>query len=96
MEREKLEDRITEKSAAIDWYGSLYDSLCVTADIDNAWPVLISDYTESHQDNDGNRADYIELNPWWELQLPWNRQVQALNRPLVMGQAWDVVKVVAR
>jgi hypothetical protein len=57
---------------------------------------LISDYTEANQTNDGNIADFIQLNPKWELQLPWNRQLQALNRPMVMWQAGDVIKVVAR
>lgn len=77
-------------------FGALYDSLCITADEDNASSVLVSDYTEENQVNDGTRADFIELNPSAELHLPWNRQVQALNRPFVMGQAWDVIKVVAR
>lgn len=71
----------------LDGFGALYNSICITADQDNAGSVLVSDYTEENQTNDGNRADYIELNPSGELHLPWNRQVQALNRPFVMGQA---------
>ena len=56
----------------------------------------MSDYTEDNQTNDGTRADFIELNPKGSLELPWNRRVSAFNRPLVMGQAGDVIKVVAR
>lgn len=96
IEKTKLADRITAKDRITDSFWALYDSLCITADKDNAEAVLVSDYTELNQVNDGNIADFIELYPWWELHLPWNRQVQALNRPLVMGQAWDVIKVVAR
>ena len=92
----KLADRITEKNSITDWFWALYDSLCITAGEDNAWSVLVSDYTESNQTNDGNIADFIELNPKWRLELPWNRYIQALNRPMVMGQAGDIVKVVAR
>lgn len=92
----KLEDRYTPNDKITDSFGALYDSLCITADEDNAWPVLISDYTENNQENSWTRADFIELNPKWELQLPRNRQLQALNRPMVMWQSGDVVKVVAR
>jgi hypothetical protein len=46
--------------------------------------------------NDGSVADFIELNPSGELMLPRNRHVSALNRPMVMGQAGDVIKIVAR
>lgn len=96
IEKAKIEDRITEKNLVVDWFWALYNSLCITADMDNQWPVLVSDYTEDNQVNDGSRADFIELQPSGELQLPWNRQVQALNRPFVMWAAWDVIKVVAR
>lgn len=96
IEKEKIEDRITEKTWAIDGFGALYDSLCITADQDNQGPVLVSDYSEDKQTNDWNRADFIELNPKGELILPWSKQVQALNRPFVQGAAWDVIKVVAR
>ena len=92
----KLEDRYTPNDKITDSFGALYDSLCITADEDNAWPVLVSDYTENNQENSWTRADFIELNPKWELQLPRNRQLQALNRPMVMWQSGDVVKVVAR
>lgn len=95
-ETAKLADRYTPGDAITDSFGALYDSLCITADEDNAWPILVSDYTENNQTNDWTRADFIQLNPKWELQLPWNRQLQALNRPMVMWQSGDVVKVVAR
>ena len=93
---EKLSDRFTANDKITNSFWALYDSLCITADQDNQGAILISDYTESNQTNDGNVADFIQLNPKWELQLPWNRQLQALNRPMVMWQAWDVIKVVAR
>ena len=96
IEKQKIDDRIIDKEKYTDWYAALYDSLCITADEDNAWPVLVSDYTESNQTNDWTRADFIQLNPKWELQLPRNRSIQALNRPMVMWQSGDVVKVVAR
>lgn len=93
---EKLSDRFTANDKITNSFWALYDSLCITADQDNQGAVLISDYTEANQTNDGNIADFIQLNPKGELQLPWNRQLQALNRPMVMWQAGDVIKVVAR
>lgn len=93
---EKLSDRFTANDKITNSFWALYDSLCITADQDNQGAILVSDYTESNQTNDGNVADFIQLNPKWELQLPWNRQLQALNRPMVMWQAGDVIKVVAR
>lgn len=53
-------------------------------------------FAEDKQVNDGNVADYIELQPSGELHLPRNRQLQALNRPFVMWEAWDAIKIVAR
>lgn len=96
IERQKLLDRIDTNDKVVDWFWAMFDSLCITADKDNAEAILVSDYTEENQVNDGTRADFIEVYPSWELHLPRNRQVSALNRPLVMWQAWDVVKVVAR
>ena len=96
IERQKLLDRIDTNDKVVDWFWAMFDSLCITADEDNAWSILVSDYTDQNQVNDGTRADFIELNPSAELHLPRNRHVSALNRPLVMGQAWDVIKVVAR
>lgn len=95
-EIEKLSDRIQEHDMITNSYWALYDSIAITAGEDNAGTILISDYTEANQTNDGNVADFIELNPKWELQLPWNKAISALNRPMVMWQAWDIVKVIAR
>lgn len=96
IEKRKIEDRIIEKECFTDWYAALYDSIAITASEDNAWSVLVSDYTENNQTNDGTKADFIELKPRWELLLPRSKQVQALNRPMVMWLAWDVVTVIAR
>lgn len=95
-ELSKLEWRYTESDKITNSFWALFDSLCITADMDNQWPVLVSDYAEDKQVNDGNIADFIELQPSGELHLPRNRQLQALNRPFVMWEAWDVIKVVAR
>lgn len=92
----KLQDRITAWDKITNSYWALYDGLCITAWEDNAGTVLVSDYTEANQENDGTKADFIELAPKGRIELPRNRQLQALNRPMVMGQAWDVLKVVAR
>ncbi len=97
IDKEKIESRIQEKDNWINnWYGWMYDSLCITADMDNAQPVLVSDYPEDKQVNDWSVADFIELQPSWEIHLPWNREVWALNRPFVMWAEGDVIKVVAR
>lgn len=96
IEKEKLSNRMTAWDKSTNSFWALYDSLCITADKDNAEAILVSDYTEDKQENDGTKADFIEIYPSGELHLPWNREVQALNRPFVMGQAWDVIKVVAR
>ena len=97
VDKEKISDRISEKDKrSTNSYGSMYDSLCITADQDNAQPILISDYSEENQTNANGVADYIELNPKGELQLPRNREISALNRPYVMGAEWDILKVVAR
>lgn len=96
IEKEKLSDRITANDHVTDSFWALYDSLCITASADNEESILVSDYSEENQVNDGNMADYIELLPSGELHLPRNRQVSALNRPFVMWQAWDILKVVAR
>jgi hypothetical protein len=95
-EKQKIADRVTAWDKTTDSFWAMFDSLCITADEDNASSILVSDYSEQNQVNDWNRADFIELNPSAELHLPWNRQIQALNRPFVMWQAWDVIKVVAR
>lgn len=97
VEKDKILDRISEKDKwSTNSYGSMYDSLCITAWEDNWWTILVSDYTEQNQENANGVADYIELPPTARLELPWNREISALNRPMVMGQEWDILKVVAR
>lgn len=96
IEREKLSNRITAKDKTTDGFGALYDSICITASEDNVGVVLVSDYTEDKQTNDGTQADWIEIPPKGRLELPWSKQVQALNRPMVMWTAGDILKVVAR
>lgn len=96
IEKRKLADRIQAGDKLESGFGALYDSIAITASEDNQWSVLVSDYTEANQTNDGTIADFIELKPRWELLLPRSKQIQALNRPMVMGLAWDVVTVIAR
>jgi len=97
-EVEKLEGRITpeNKDAITNSFWALYDSLCITADGLNVDPVLVSDYLEAHQTSTGWVVDFIKLKPSGRLELPRNRQIQALNRPMVLGTAWDIVMIVAR
>lgn len=95
-EVKKLADRITPWDKITNSYWALYDSLCITASEDNVDTVLISDYTEANQANDWTVADFLEIPPKWRIELPRNRHIQALNRPMVMGQAGDILKVVAR
>lgn len=92
----KLRDRITPNDKITDSFWALYDSICITAWEDNAGTVLVSDYTEDNQVNNWNVADFLELPPKWRIELPRNRHLQALNRPMVMWQAGDILKVVAR
>lgn len=96
IEKRKIENRISEKNQISDSYGAMYDSLALTADTDNEEPILVSDYDEEHQENTEAKTDFIAINPAGELLLPWNREITALNRPFVMWQAGDVLKVVAR
>jgi len=96
VEKEKIAARIIEKNRIDDWYGAIYDSLCLTADDLNRDTILISDYLEEDQDNTEELLDYIEIKPSWRVELPRNREVQALNRPMALGTAWDVLIIVAR
>ena len=95
-EVEKLADRITPNDKITNSYWALYSSLCITASEDNVWTVLVSDYTDANQGNDGTKADWVELWPKGRIELPRNKYVQALNRPMVLWTAWDILKVVAR
>ena len=92
----KLSNRITPNEKITDSYWALYSSLCITASEDNVGTVLVSDYTDENQGNDWTKADWVELWPKWRIELPWNRYIQALNRPMVMWTAGDILKVVAR
>lgn len=97
MEKSKIESRISEKDNQLtNSYGAMFDSICITADQDNAQPILVSDYPEEEQVNDWSVADFIEILPSWELHLPRCKEIQAYNRPMVMWQEGDVIKVVAR
>lgn len=96
IERQKLANRMTANDKAVDWYWALYDSLCLTASEDNVGTILVSDYTDENQTNDWTQADWVELWPKGRIELPRSKQVQALNRPMVMWTAWDILKVVAR
>lgn len=96
IEKEKISDRITEKNRVNDGYGAMYDSIAITADYENSSAVLISDYTEWKQEVTSTSADYIELNPGGQLVIPRNREIQALNRPMVCWTNGDVLKIVAR
>ena len=96
IEKAKLANRITEKTWAVDWFGALYDSICITASEDNVGVVLVSDYTDENQTNDWIQADWIEIWPKGRLELPWSKAVQALNRPMVLWTEGDILKVVAR
>jgi len=95
-EMSKLSDRITPNDKITDSFWALYDSLCLTASEDNVGTILVSDYTDENQANDWTQADWVELWPKGRIELPWNRKLQALNRPMVMWTAWDILKVVAR
>lgn len=96
VEIEKLSDRIQEKNCLLDGYGALFEGICITAPSDNLWWIFISDYTEAKQENTQTMTDFIELKPWGTIVLPRNRQLQALNQPLLMGQSGDVVSIIAR
>lgn len=96
IERQKLADRITANDKVVDWFWALYNSLCITASEDNVWTVLVSDYTDENQTNDWIQADWVELWPKGRIELPWSKAVQALNRPMVMWTAGDILKIVAR
>lgn len=96
MEKQKLANRITEKNLVTDSFWAMYSSLCITASEDNVWVVLVSDYTDENQGNDWTKADWVELGPKGRIELPWNKEIQALNRPMVLWTAGDILKIIAR
>lgn len=95
-EIEKLAWRYTPNDDITDAYGAIFNSIALTASEDNSGPILISDYLEANQTTTGNVIDYIELQPSGELVLPWHDRISALNKPMVMWQNWDILKIVAR
>ena len=96
IEKEKIENRIIEKNAFNDGYASAYNEIALTADIMNTEAILISDYTSDKQEVTNNSVDYIALKPWASIVIPWNRQIQALNRLLACGTDGDLLMIAAR
>jgi len=95
-EIEKISDRITAKHSCTDGYGAIFEGICISCPSENLDSVFVSDYTEAKQDNTEDHTDFIELKPWGTIVLPRNREIQALNQPLLMGVAGDVVSIIAR
>lgn len=96
IEKDKITNRIIEVNAYEDGYAAKYDELCLSADEDNYEWIEISDYTPDKQINWYGIADFIELKPRWTLILPRNRQIAALNRPMVKWHRWDLLRIVVR
>lgn len=96
IERNKIWNRIIEVNKYTDWYAAKYDEICISADEDNIEWIEVSDYTIENQVNQGGVADFIELKPRWMLVLPWNKQIAALNRPIVKWHRWDLLRIVVR
>lgn len=96
IEKDKISNRIIEANKYVDWYAWKYDEICITADEDNIEWVMVSDYTEDKQSHVMWMSDFIELKPRWMLVLPRNRQITALNRPLVKGHKGDIIRIVVR
>lgn len=94
--KNKIANRIIEVNKYTDWYAACYDEISISADEDNLEWIEVSDYTIENQINQGWVADFIELKPRWTLVLPRNRQISALNRPLVKGHRWDLLRIVVR
>ena len=96
IEKNKIANRIIEVNKYTDGYAACYDEISISADEDNLEWIEVSDYTIENQINQGWVADFIELKPRWTLVLPRNRQISALNRPLVKGHKWDLLRIVVR
>ena len=94
--KNKIANRIIEVNKYTDWYAACYDEISISADEDNLEWIEVSDYTIENQINQGWVADFIELKPRWTLILPWNRQIAALNRPMVKWHRWDLLRIVVR
>lgn len=93
---DRIDNRIIEVNKYDDWYAAEYNEITITADEDNYEWIEISDYTIDKQTNQGWVADFIELKPRWMLVLPRNRQITALNRPLVKWHRGDLLRIVVR
>lgn len=96
IEKEKIENRIIDRNAFNDGYASAYNEIALTADIMNEEAILISDYTEDKQVVTSNSVDYIALKPGASIVIPWNRQIQALNRLLACWTSGDLLMIAAR
>ena len=96
IDKDKIQNRIIEINKYDDWYAAKYDEISISADEDNLEWIEVSDYTIENQTNQWWVADFIELKPRWTLVLPRNRQISALNRPLVKGHKWDLLRIVVR
>lgn len=96
IDKSKIQNRIIEVNKYDDWYAACYDEISISADEDNLEWIEVSDYTIENQVNEAWVADFIELKPRWTLVLPRNRQISALNRPLVKGHRWDLLRIVVR
>jgi len=96
IEKEKIENRIIDKNAFNDGYASAYDEIALTTDIMNTEAILISDYTSDKQEITNSSVDYIALKPWASMVIPRNHQIQALNRIMACGTAWDLLMIAAR
>ena len=96
IQKNKISNRIIETNEYLDWYASKYDEICLSADEDNIEWIMVSDYTEDKQINEWWVADWIELKPRWTLVLPRNKQITALNKPIVKWHRWDLLRIVVR
>lgn len=96
IDKNKISNRIIEVNAYDNWYASSFDEISISADEDNLEWVEISDYTVDKQTFEYGIADFIELKPRGTLVLPRNRQIAALNRPMVKWHRWDLLRIVVR
>lgn len=96
IDKTKISNRIIEVNAYDDGYAAKYDEIAISADEDNLEWVEISDYTVDKQTFEYWVADFIELKPRWTLILPRNRQIAALNRPMVKWHRGDLLRIVVR
>lgn len=96
IEKEKIENRIQDTQTLIDWYGSAFNEIALTADIMNTEAILLSDYTADKQQITQNSVDYIALKPGATVVIPRNRQITALNRIMACWTDGDLLMIAAR